>query len=961
MFKKFAIFLKNDWLDGFSFPELSEDPDIKELSRLQDYIIELDNKIKKTSNEELKVALEDRMYKLIKLKDEMDLEEKTLATWIIYQLKDLSEDIEFQFPFSIETSLKEALKDPWSVSASWIYKLLRIYHIIKNKDTKLLKELWDKDFFEISKYIEDMLSAWISREDISDIRMANLAWSQEDELHDFLKNIDKTYKVVWIDNLERILDFMLDLNYNFSNFFLYINWFKNSWIPQDRIDIFFQKLVWKLEWLNEEQKKALFLNLEGLQDKNTIKIFEILASIQNFEVIFLNLKFLRDNWFTKDQIMKLIKINLTNAPADWYFSYFFDEILRELTEIWFTKADMKWILDILLEKKQYSDLDSIIRYNTLLWLESKDYLHFLKWILKDSDHGKISFVLFSSINMSQEHVLDYLNAYIDIWSIDVYSIKEIVYNNFLNPSQNLDLLNKIARSKNWFKLVSALLDYNKFEHLPSYVYDDLYNIFDSFIWHKNSLSEWFFEFYKFSDAAVLWSWKGYAEYKRFFRKPEYFQDFLEKAVYSYNLDISYDINYIYDNAEENWLNAYSELRKKLPEFSDVALLSCLWNNTINYSITFWEVLSELSRRLKKSKYNNFFDLIDWNTNLNVNTKNFLKWQLFTWLLARWRTDVLADTLSNTTLEDIYNLVSKIINYKNNTLFTRQMYLSLISWIQTLVSIYPEIWKHIYRDYFQKDWNKLFKDSLFISLIVNWKKINSSWMIVDASVDEINKYSEITKDFLIPNNEIFQRKDKQMFYIYSWWWAWWWVERYLSEINQYRWFWYKVIQKWHSFHILEKDWVQVVFVNHDIILESDAKLLFEGKFKPIMIAYRWHNYNTSETIMSTRWFLKSNPSAIVVDGWCRSASMFMDYRESGIDNQIVAYLDTWIWAKTLNFTSNFITNYLRKPKVYSQKSTTLHTFTRQSFKGWSYILENMAFPWNTLDLLEKVDTWKIILP
>ena len=175
----------------------------------------------------------------------------------------------------------------------------------------------------------------------------------------------------------------------------------------------------------------------------------------------------------------------------------------------------------------------------------------------------------------------------------------------------------------------------------------------------------------------------------------------------------------------------------------------------------------------------------------------------------------------------------------------------------------------------------------------------------------------------------------------------------TELNTYiDKFWYELIKEWDWYYILDKNNVKVIFVNYWNVNKS-----FFEKLKPTLISFRWHNNYTKMMILSLKNYIKANPESIIVDWWCRNASLVNEYRLKWINNQIVAYKNIWKWWSTFNFTSTFISNYLRKKDLYKNKNITLKKWAKKELKD-NYALQFMEFPWSLSDIVIKIENWEL---
>ena len=463
--------------------------------------------------------------------------------------------------------------------------------------------------------------------------------------------------------------------------------------------------------------------------------------------------------------------------------------------------------------------------------------------------------------------------------------------------------------------------------------------------HPEKLDIWLFSF-------NIFLWKKLDKLKKLFKSENDYKKFIEKVIEQTSKQTSFALNRIYDHYDEKWFShkeIEAKIKENLPTFSTEELISSLWNHKLNYATTFNIVLNEIEQRAKELWYKNIFEYINNDKNLNEKAKEYLKWQVIIWLSARWLVNKLNPLISKEPIKS-YKIIKNIINYKN-TNFSFSNYLWLVSWITKIIENNKYIENQIYEDFFIKNENPKFKKALNIALFLEWKELTKIW-IKPLSEKNKEKYKNIIKHFLIPK-EFLTQKENTIIYIYWWEWSWWGLERLDKELKIYKdKFWYKLAEKWSWYYILEKNKIKVIFIN---FWNIDIEFLKE--LNPTLVAFRWHNYYTKMMILALKKYLTNHPKSIVVDWWCRNASLVNEYRLEWINNQIVSYKNVWKWWSTFNFTATFISKYLRKKEFYKNKNITLKKWANKELKD-DYSLQFMEFPWSLSDIVIKIENWEL---
>ncbi len=705
----------------------------------------------------------------------------------------------------------------------------------------------------------------------------------------------------------------------------------------------------KDNWTQEEKQNPDYWKyvIEKINDYNKFK--EILLK-NNPSFILDNIKMIVDKFkLEKTEITEILKI----AAGTEYWDEAFYKI-KEMSKVGLNTAQITEILKITAGSKYWDkafyNIEDMKKYGKL---DSEQ----IEEVLKIASGTKYWYRAFYKINQMKEdgklnsvEITEILKTVAGSkkWDEAFYKIKVMKEYGDLNPAQITEILKTAAGSKNWdeaFYKIKEMKEDGKLNNKQ--ISEVLNNVF----WKWNNIiTEKFVKNYK-NIKLERWSiflWEWFDKYKKYFEND--YKLFVEKILKKESKDVSYAINAVYDYYEENW-NNHEQIEKRIKEnlkkVSTEELFLSMWNHSINYATTFNLILEELDERLKLQ---NYFDYIDKDDNLNKKSKIFLKWSILAWLLARWKNEKALNLIINEKLS--FDIIKQIINYKNWNIFWKEIYLWLMVWLKNILEKNKDLLKFILTNPKIKN-NENFQKALKISLLLEWKEIRKEG-IVDLTNEEKNnndEYDKIRKKFLLKNNEIFKQKIKNLIYVYTEvWWNWF----YERELEIYKTIYgYKEKDKWKWYVILEKNGVRVTFIKNDKI-DDLQWILEEKKINPVMIAFRWHNYETSEIIKDNNKLFKKYKNTIIVDGWCRNNSVITSYREEWIKNQIVAYTSTWKWWATSQFTGRFISKYLRYPEKYENKDITLKELSEEILPKDSYSKTFMKFPWDLMDIILKIE-------
>lgn len=753
------------------------------------------------------------------------------------------------------------------------------------------------------------------------------------------------------------------------------------------IDTNFKNLDEILENLSEEEKEnepfIWLLTYKILTSWNTEYFNKFKNLIENKQInIFLWLPYLENLSLSKAQIKnleELIDIWLNNWLFKEYFyyneNYPFWKILYKL---WIEKnLIVKTLTEeakILSHKRSYKIEIFIDNLNSFKWIFNKnDFYNILLTISKN----KAWVELFTMLDILKNFNLDKNQLFVllyeaaknkSAWKFILHYKQDFINLNF-TPEQYTQILKEALKNKLYVLIYfpESMRFLNQL-HLNT---EQKIEIFNEIFWlkWKDSFKESFFNHYKEKPLTIfkIPLWKNFEEYQKDFTTKQAFQKFVEKIIKSLSEYISEGINSIYDFAEIDNLPYWNEnnppwaktiiwqIKKELKRFSTEELISSLGNHSINYSTTFKLILAEIHERIKQYWYKNIFQFIDNDKNINDKTKIFLKWQVIAWLSARGKINELNNLLQD---EKNFSLIDKIIDYKNNNIFNLETYLWLAIWLPKLLEKNTKLQKYIYKNYFEQNKNIKFKTALQIAFAIYNKKLTSNW-ILPLKENETNPiFQKIRKQFLLPTKEIFQRKIKDLVYIYWWDGEWWWLVYYKYELNIYKnKYWYKTIEKWPGYEIIEKNWIEITFINYD--KSPNSKEIFSKyKINPILFAFRWHNFVTSEMIREYKNILNQFPESIILDWGCRNVSKISTYRKLWIENQIMAYTSTWKWNATFQFLERFISQFLRHPEKYKNKNITLKELSQQILPDSAYTKNFMKFPGDLIDIILEIEKWSL---
>jgi len=729
---------------------------------------------------------------------------------------------------------------------------------------------------------------------------------------------------------------------------------KNSFLLYD--------VFWELEWtkfFTEENLIKIIIN-----DWRHSNIDNLVSTLRNFSKeykfdsllvkyfittgdLFLE-RFVYYENILSDEEIKTILYWIDWDIIFWFYSnnlkIYFDYFKDDLESPYFKSFLMKAL-------KNMKTLDWEGNGNWLL-----DNFDLLSWL---SYFKEIIFLLI-------DNHLDYAYSYNFLLELYHNDNTNIFFNEFI-----IKLYNKDKDGFYWKLLIEWWEWYDKFdlniEKEAKVLYKILVLEFSEKYNIKNIIKEWKLEeFYseymkivKNNSSILRWGrrvmlWNNYEkQLKNFFKEWE-FEKFVWSVLITESSNISQWINDIYDYNDEDEAShevIVSELNKWIKKYSTEELISSLWNHSINYSTTFNLILNEIENR---SVYNNIYELISKNENIDNKTKDFLIWQVIIWLSSRWKIDKLNNFINNIwDNSKVESIIVKIIDYKNSEIFNLTSYSWLLVWLVRLLEKNNFI-KDIILKIFKWNNHKNFNNWLITSLLLKDKENLVIYFIWSdyKNTEYYNKYKESIK-YSSFNQEIFTKKQNDIVMIYGWEWEWWGLERYKSEIRKFiSLYKYNIIKSSEEFTILEKKGIRISFVNYDLVWwENINNILTNEWIDANLVMYRGHNYYTSEMILKTKWY---NKKAAIIDGWCRNVSMIDKYISSDIDNQIIAYDSTWIWNETLNLLTSYI-KMIRDVKSWNKKQSQFSTWAnlKDSINS-SYIKEHMVFPGSLVDIILRIE-------
>ncbi len=472
----------------------------------------------------------------------------------------------------------------------------------------------------------------------------------------------------------------------------------------------------------------------------------------------------------------------------------------------------------------------------------------------------------------------------------------------------------------------------------------------------------------------LWQW--YETLKPYFKDDNNWQIFIKKIIIQNTKNISQSINDIYDYYNEKdytYPKIKKEIKKWLKFYSTEELISSLWNQITNYTTTFKLILNEIQNRLWSK---NIFEYIDNNNNLNQITKDFSIWQIIIGLSARWEVNKLLTYIWRySNKEKVWTIIKNILHYKENNIFSRESYVGLLLWIEDLLKN-DNTWfiNSIIENYFNEDNTDIsFKKSLIVIFDIK-RNIKLLKKYLWENYKENKLYQEIvwTKKQSILNPKLFEKwTSKDFVYIYGWNSHGWWTEFFEKDINVYlnKYEGYSIL--WPNdidrnnlskskYVILEKDWINIVFINYE--KENNIDKIVKKEWLDILwISYRWHNSYTREMIKNTPDFLDNNKDAFVIDGGCNNSSYIETYRANGVMNQLITYDSTGRWAVTIKLMQILI-EYIRDNKG-KEINITWQDFNDKIIgqridEESRYAHKYIKFPWNMIDILLKLESEKM---
>ena len=810
--------------------------------------------------------------------------------------------------------------------------------------------LWDiEDYNNWNKDVLFSAEWFIKAEEIVD---SNFEWDFDE--HDFIKNIesylDKPYlnsllKMIRIDLVsfyEKDWELIIKMKNNPKLKDIYEKYFSEDLLLKSAlIDYNIEEVIEKIDfykkYLSIENIKKLFLSLRD------IDVFSNIDSIKLFEEI------LWIDYIKSDNFKNFLLDNMKNYTSV-YYSYNLSSVVRvveycQFNEDFYIKAAEKnqniffttRIFSLGSEELINKVFSRAIDYNFELWMKYREQL-----LARYYRNPK----KFNNDKHNSVAVLKLCNKY---------------------------LAQTIAKqNSNSFKIL------NKEDFLLEY-WNEVFN---------NSTIK--------RESRFVNLGRNYTKFKKYFESYSDFSDFIEEQLLNKTIDISQSINDIYDYYEERewqlnrltrepenkrtyfkrkriaelrkileWhlpIDIKKEIRDELKKYSTEEIISALWNHVTNYSTTFKLMLEELDNRLDKNE--NIFSFINKNEKLNTKTKEFLIGQTIVWMLARGQVDRINNLINSVDDKNIlWKIIKDIINYKNNDLFSEESFSWLLIGLPKLLE-YNDFIRWLIKNICISKTNHKFNIWLYTVLkLSNKSSLLSEIMWWLDNIWELdNKYNWLIKYALFPNEiheKFIEWKTNDIIMIYWWDWSWWWLERYDSEINKFKWYWYKNIKESNDINILEKDWVRVTFVNFDELQINNIKnlkwYLKKEWIDTKLVVYRWHNYYTSKMIEETWWYWKDN---VILDGWCRNISKLSSYRKVWIDNQLLAYDSKWQWDDTLWVVTQYI-KYIRDVRKNPNIENKIKTWNdfKNNYWGSDYAKEHIKFPWSLIDVLNRISDWE----